>query len=375
VTGAGRGIPGRLGLCALALLGSRCIISHGAATPSGVPSTPTTSLAATPPGFQRIVAPSGLPIPATAGVARPAGAPGNLRVLDWAGFKAAVSWTFDDSQPSHLAHYAELQAVGVPLTFYVNPGHDPGPYETAWTQAIKDGHELGNHSFHHCHADLKGCLFGAPPATLGEEIDLCSTYLTAHTPQTGVWTAASPFGDEGYDGADAQRFLVNRGVRGGTIGPNDHTDPFNLPTHLASTGETAARFNQMTDGTRQDGKWIIFLIHTIQPTDAVWYNPVSISELTGAMTHAKALPDVWTDAVVAIASYWRGQKLLSSTTPVTTGSNSTWTWTLPPHFPPGKFLRVTVAGGTLAQRGAPIPWNEHGYYEVALDAGALTLSP
>ena len=52
-----------------------------------------------------------------------------------------------------------------------------------------------------------------------------------------------------------------------------------------------------------------------------------------------------------------------------------WTWTLPAHFPPGRYLRVKVDGGTLTQASAPLPWDEHGYYEVALDAGTLTLSP
>jgi hypothetical protein len=37
--------------------------------------------------------------------------------------------------------------------------------------------------------------------------------------------------------------------------------------------------------------------------------------------------------------------------------------------------RVTVDGGTLWQDGAPLPWDGHGYYEVALDAGNLTLAP
>ncbi|HVV53661.1 MAG TPA: polysaccharide deacetylase, partial [Polyangia bacterium] len=53
----------------------------------------------------------------------------------------------------------------------------------------------------------------------------------------------------------------------------------------------------------------------------------------------------------------------------------TWTLKLPPHFPPGKALRVQVGGGTLSQNGKPLPWDGHGYYEVALDAGSLTLSP
>jgi hypothetical protein len=57
------------------------------------------------------------------------------------------------------------------------------------------------------------------------------------------------------------------------------------------------------------------------------------------------------------------------------GSDKTWTWKLPANFPPGKFLRVTVPGGTLKQNGATLPWDPHGYYEIALDAGSVTVSP
>jgi hypothetical protein len=59
----------------------------------------------------------------------------------------------------------------------------------------------------------------------------------------------------------------------------------------------------------------------------------------------------------------------------TSGNNRTWTWTLPAHFPPGKVLRVKVDGGSLSQGGNLLVWNAHGYYEVALDRGTLTLSP
>ena len=48
---------------------------------------------------------------------------------------------------------------------------------------------------------------------------------------------------------------------------------------------------------------------------------------------------------------------------------------LPPHFPPGHFVRVTVGGGSLQQGGHTLTWDGHGYYEVALDAGSLTWSP
>jgi peptidoglycan/xylan/chitin deacetylase (PgdA/CDA1 family) len=320
---------------------------------------------------------SGLPQVATTGVAKPAGTPGNLTVLDWAGFKAAVSWTFDDSQPSQIDHYAELQAVGVPMTFYISPGNGGGAsYDTTWSRAVADGHELGNHTMHHCHADLTGCSFGTAAATLGDELDQASAFIAQHYPAQGTaWTTASPFGDGGYVTPASSRFLVNRGVNSGMIGAKDSTDPFSLPIHLASEGETATAFNNLSDMARSSGRWLIFLIHTITPTTANWYAPVAITEVTAAMEHDRDLTDVWTDTVVAVAAYWRAQKLFAGLTPATSADSKTWTWTLPAHFPPGKYLRVKVDGGTLTQGGAPLPWDEHGYYEIALDAGTLTLAP
>jgi peptidoglycan/xylan/chitin deacetylase (PgdA/CDA1 family) len=358
------------------LLAALGCVAPGAVAPA--PHNGSANAAANANEIARTGAPdaSGLPSPPASGLPRPSGAPGNLTVLDWAGFKAAVSWTFDDAQPSHIAHYAELNAVGVPMTFYLTTNNhaEPGFLDT-WQRAVKDGHELGNHSVHHCHAGLTGCTSGRPLASLDAEIDEATSYIVQHTPQKTVWTAASPFGDAGYDQPAAARFFVNRGVPSGMIAPNDETDPYNLPVHPVVAGETAARFNQVTDAARAGGKWVIFLVHTLTPTDAVWYAPVAIGDVTTGMTHARSVPDVWIGTLIDVAAYWRGQKLLSETRPTVTGTSTTWSWTLPPHFPSGKVLRVRVDGGTLSQNGRPLPWSGHGYYELALDAGSLTLSP
>ena len=352
---------------------SICLIWLGACSGSG--GCPTGSGGTGGTGGSKSL--SGLPVPPGGGQPRPTGAPGGLTVLDWAGFKAAVSWTFDDSQPSQIAHYAELAAVQLPMTFYISTGLGGGAsYDAAWTQAVADGNEVGNHSVHHCHADLTGCSFGTALPTLGDELDQATAYITQHEPaQGGCWTAASPFGDTGYDGADASRFLVNRGVAGGTIGARDSTDRFNLPIYLAQTGDTASIFNGKIDAAHTAGRWLIVLVHTINPTTDNWYNPVDVGEITASMSYGKGLGDVWTDSLVQVAAYWIGQKMLSAVTPVAAGDTQTWTWTLPDHFPPGRSLRVTVTGGTLSQNGAPLPWDDHGYYEVALDAGTLTLAP
>jgi hypothetical protein len=102
---------------------------------------------------------------------------------------------------------------------------------------------------------------------------------------------------------------------------------------------------------------------------------VDIGEMTKAIKYAKGLGDMWLGSMVNVGSYWLGQKAFSSAMTATSGSDKTWTWTLPGQFPTGKYLRVKVDGGTLKQKGAALNWDPHGYYEIALDERSVTLSP
>jgi len=308
---------------------------------------------------------------ALAGVAN-----GPLTILNWGGFKAATSWTFDDSQPSQIEHFNDIKAVGVPVTYYIVTGlaSSLANYNSTWTAAVNAGDEIGNHTQDRCHQDLTGCITNPSTGALTSELDNDTNFITSHYPQKAVWTGASPYGDTGYDSPAASRFLVYRGVAGGSIKPNDNTNPFNLPCHLAAQGETAAQFNAVTDAARSAGAWQIYLIHTISPTSNVWFNPVAVTDVTGAMTHAKTVGDTWVDSVVNVAAYWRGLKALATANRSTSGTSTTWSWTLPAHFPSGKFLRVTVPSGTLSQKGVAIAKNSKGFFSISLDAGSLTLT-
>ena len=134
-------------------------------------------------------------------------------------------------------------------------------------------------------------------------------------------------------------------------------------------------FNAVIDDVDARNRWAIFLVHTLNPTSQNWYAPIDISVITDSVAHAKSLGDVWIDSMVNVGAYWRAQKLLSAVTPAPASGGQTWTWKLPTHFPPGRFLRITVDGGTPSQNGTPLTWDPHGYYEIALDAESLTLSP
>jgi hypothetical protein len=159
------------------------------------------------------------------------------------------------------------------------------------------------------------------------------------------------------------------------VAAGDKTDPFALPVIAAMGGEAASKFSGDIDNARMQHKWVIFLFHSILPDAQNWYAGVDIGTVTGSIAHAKMLSDVWIDTLANVGAYWLGQKTVQAVMPTQAAGATTWKWTLPDHFPPGKILRVTVDGGTLKQNATTLAWDGHGYYEVSLDAGTLTWTP
>jgi peptidoglycan/xylan/chitin deacetylase (PgdA/CDA1 family) len=338
--------------------------SNGA---GGAPAEPTPPPAAGTGGTGEVVfAPgSDLPVPPTTGVPQPAGAAQNLRVLNWAGFGAAVTYTFDDSNSSQFQNYPALAALDVPMTFYLQTNKDDaGQNDAIWRQILGDGHELGNHTRTHQQTG----------ANIGADTDAATTFIESRFDVT-VYTMAAPFGDASYIEVARPRFLFNRGVNGGLVRPNDNSNPFNLPCFIPAAGLNTGGFNTQVDMARAAGAWQIMLVHGFTGGNDQAFQPVAIGQFTGGVQYAKGLGDVWIDTLVNVGAYWQAQKLLTSATPANDAGAQTWTWTLPAHFPPNQFLRVRVDGGALTQAGVPLAWDEHGYYEVALDAGSLRLSP
>jgi Polysaccharide deacetylase len=220
------------------------------------------------------------PAPPTSNVLRPSGSvtSPNLRVLPWAGFKAAVTYTFDDSQPSQLEHWPELKATGVPMTFFVNPSASTqAGYDFNWKAIGKAGSELGNHTWNHCRANLSSC---SPFGTQEDEIDQTTLYIVSHLGVKDVYSFADPFGDTGWRTYAAPRFLTGRGVMSGTVPPTGASDWYNLPVFPVATGQTAKDFNAGIDNARSQGHWNIFMFHSIRPTANDWYAGVEIADIT-----------------------------------------------------------------------------------------------
>ncbi len=193
--------------------------------------------------------------------------------------------------------------------------------------------------------------------------------MTNH--QVVGYTLAAPYGEtSNLNDITNQKFLLDRGVQGGTIGADGNATWTNLPTAIPGNGQSD--FKGYAD-TAAGGKWQTVCIHGFDG-DGGAYQPVSFSGWKSGVEYALT-KNVWLGSMVQVAAYLIGGKAVSSATPAADGDGQKWTWTLKDTFPPGQYVRVTVDGGTLSQGGTALPWNEHGFCEVSLDEGELTLAP
>ena len=77
--------------------------------------------------------------------------------------------------------------------------------------------------------------------------------------------------------------------------------------------------------------------------------------MTTAIKYAKMQGDVWVGSMVNVAAYWLGGKAFMAAMTATSGSDKTYTWTLPAHFPPGHYIRVKPSGGRSSRRAWSCP--------------------
>jgi hypothetical protein len=291
--------------------------------------------------------------PSTTGVARPAGAAGGLKVLDWAGFKGAMSMTFDDNTPSQIPNYTALKMTGGHFTWFVVGSWLNGQASSisSYKGTIADGQEMANHTYSHNSAGSQSDLSQA------------ETFITQNFGVTAN-SMAAPNCDSSWAGVAPMVLFQNRGPcsnGAATVSPRDNTSPFQLPAYLPNSGESSSSMSNSI----QMGKWRIFVIHGFDSQGGT-YQPVPIANVTGTMS--KAVTDgYWVEGISNVGAYWQGQKLIPTT------ATTSATWTLPAKFPPNMCVRITTTGGNVTQKGQAVPWNDHGYYEIGLDAGEVTI--
>lgn len=306
--------------------------------------------------------PSGLPEPGDGGVAQPSGAAGGLVVLPWAGYKGAISYSFDDANSTQINNETQLLGLGVRFTWYLQTGKQEAG-NAFYQRALDAGHELANHTQNH----------GSGAAD--QDVNQAQSFLMSQYSVVGYTMAAPNGSTNNYNSISGQLFILDRGVNDSLIGPDDNTNMQNLPSWIPPQGAGTAQFNPKADAAQSQGKWQTVCIHGFTGGSDGAYQPIDLNGFVQHVNYVKDKGDVWIATMLEAGAYFLGRKAVKAAQPQAQGSDQVYSWTLPDVFPPGQYVRVTVDGGTLSQDGVALPWNDHGFYEVALDAGSLTLSP
>ena len=186
------------------------------------------------------------------------------------------------------------------MTFYLITNKTTELNNAVWMQALRDGHEIGSHTHSH---QMTGTA---------ADIDMARHGLAERSSASPCTRWRRLTGTRSYVALASSRYLINRGVNGGTIAPNGNTDPFNINCFIPRQGAPASAFNSEIDAGRTAGGWKTVLVHGFTGGSDGAYQPVAIGEFTSSVNYTKALGDVWIDTVVAVAAYWRAQKMFAA---------------------------------------------------------------
>lgn len=193
------------------------------------------------------------------------------------GRRGAVSLTFDDARPSQLdPGMALLEKGKARATFYVSP-HRMRERVEDWREAVKAGHEIGNHTkTHPCTGNYafsrKNALETLDLAHMERNLDDATTEINEMlgiTPISFAYPCGQTYVGRGenlksYIPLVAKRFLSGRGYLNEAANDPAICDL----AYLMGTGYDQAPFTEvkrLMDTAAREGRWLILVGHDIGP--------------------------------------------------------------------------------------------------------------
>ncbi len=236
------------------------------------------------------------------------------RVFSWPeGKRAAVSLTFDDARLTQIDNgLAILNKHGIKATFYVNPDDMTRRLE-GWKQAVKDGHEIGNHTLTHpCTGNFdfsrENALEDYTLDRMAGEIDGANEVIfkaLGVKPRTFGYPCNQSSVGRGADSKSyvplvAARFATGRGWTGDASNDPLICDPF----QLVVTGSDERDFDSLkalVEEAASQGRWLILCGHEIA---ADGYQTTRSDALNALCAYLSDPANrVWSDTVSRIGDY------------------------------------------------------------------------
>jgi beta-glucosidase len=239
------------------------------------------------------------------------------------GKKMGLSLTFDDARLSEMDKGLPLlDRFGVKATFYVLPENIKKRLE-AWKKAVKNGHEIGNHSISHpCSGNFKWSRQTAlEDYTLNRmfsELDSANQLIKDMlevVPVSFGYPCGQKFVGRGpmtksYVPLVSAMFETGRGWR--DEGPNDpaYCDMAQL-SGMELDGKSFDEIKKIIDAAKSQGSWLILVGHEINDGGD---QTSLLSTIESICNYAKDPSNgIWIDNVHSIASYINNKRGVNKT--------------------------------------------------------------
>jgi peptidoglycan/xylan/chitin deacetylase (PgdA/CDA1 family) len=296
-----------------------------------------------------------------------------LRVLPWNDHSAAVSLTFDDARPVQLdVVVPELDKRHLHATFFVIVSKLTRLDD--WRRAQAQGHEIGNHSVSHEHAEV------LTRASEEIEVEDAKKFLDSNF-KLNVVIFAYPYAElspglvfwvKRYD-------FAARSWHGNSDFPyvtaDVEPDWYNLPSQPATTEYDAAVYKSWIDKAFAVHAWTTFQIHGIGDS-STGFEPIPTDTFLSLLDYLKAEESrgLWVAPFGTVAAYLRAQKILEAAIPQVENGEERFVWKAPDPFPSGVVLKTAIEGRKhlhVYQGKRELHPSKAGVYSISFDSGEL----
>ena len=234
------------------------------------------------------------------------------------GKRVAVSLSFDDARASQVTTGLDVFARhGAKVTLYVNPRSMEKQID-GWKRAVKEGHEIGNHSdTHPCSGNFpwsrKKALEEYTVAMWEAELDTATTEIQRMLgvkPISFAYPCGSKFIGRGEATLStvplvAKRFVSGRGFRDESANDPAFCDLAQI-LGVESDGMSFEQMKQAVTTAAATGGWLVFAGHEI---GVAGRQTTEIEVLDRFLTYANDPANgIWLSTVGAVAQYVRAHR-------------------------------------------------------------------
>lgn len=235
-------------------------------------------------------------------------------VFPWPeGKRCAVSLTFDDARFTQIDHGIPLlNRYQVKATFYVSPKRLIQRPE-GWKQAIKTGHEIGNHTYSHpCTGNYAfsraNALEDYTLEKIAQEIKQANDFVydtLGVRPKSFAYPCGQTFVGRGRDLKSyipliAEHFVSGRGWLGESSNDPWFCDMAQL-LGMECDGKSFEELKVLVDKAAAGGRWLVLAGHEITDTGRQTTSLASLEEFCKYAQNSDN--GIWIDTVGNIAEY------------------------------------------------------------------------